>query len=156
MTNAIKVIFTVSLAINLLLLGAVGGHVYKENQRHKPPVELDAESKQAIKQNIKQSREAMRDRMREMKTHKDALKKVITAEDFDIKAYNEAIGKMLDMKDGLARERAENMGKTLAKLPKEEREKLTGRFMQGLAGKDGNRDKRRDRRSTDRMPRDRY
>ena len=79
MTKAMKVIFTLSILINLVLIGVVGGGFYKHHKRHTPPVpkELNAESRAKLENNMKVSREKMRAQFQELKNQHNELTDLI-------------------------------------------------------------------------------
>lgn len=144
MSKTIKIIFTLSIALNLALAGVVAAGVYKKMKWHKPPVELSEKSRQIMKEGFKSSKEEMRARFKEMKKTRDELNNIMTAEIFDIEAYNKTAEKILDSKDEFARKKAKVMGNTLSELSQEERKKLSRYVLQSFSHKSGHRGKKHD------------
>lgn len=148
MTNTIKIIFTISVLVNVLLVGFVAGSAYRQQTQWKDvKTELSDKGHDIVQKNLVKSREDMREKFKEMKKHHTALKKIVEAPEFDQEAYDQTIEHILRNKDEMARFKAEAMGKTLAELPPEERKKLSGRMLKSLSGKGGgrkNRDSDRD------------
>jgi Spy/CpxP family protein refolding chaperone len=135
MTKKVKIIFTLSLILNLMLLGLIGGKIYKKTSYHRD-IEISDSSRDIIRQNIKEAKENVRAQFKQMRAYKDELETIITADQFDINAYNDVIGKMLALKSDISVSRAESMGKTLSELPKEDRLKLSDRFLRSLSSHD--------------------
>jgi Spy/CpxP family protein refolding chaperone len=137
MTKTTKIIFTLSLIANLALFGIIAGNFYKRVQRHMPPAELSPKSQQILEDNIKASKETMRPDFKKMKQFHEELKEIMTAENFDIEAYNMAVERILNAKDRFARQKAVVMGRTLAQLPPDERKKFSEHVVRSFSPKHG-------------------
>lgn len=135
MTKTIKLIFTISVLLNVLLLGFIGGTIHKKRSYWKDvKVELSEEGRDVIKKNMKASRQEMQKKFQSMKKNHSTLKKIIEAPEFDQDAYEKAVDVVLNSKDEMMRHRAQSMGKTLAELSLVERKKLSSRMLQSLSG----------------------
>ena len=137
MTKTTKIIFTISLILNLALIGVIAGGVYKKAKRHMPPAELSLSSREMMRENIENSKKTMRADFKKMKQHRDDLEDIMLADSFDIEAYNMVVERILDAKDRIAREKSVVMGKTLAQLPLAERKKFAGHVLRSLSHKHG-------------------
>lgn len=139
MTKTMKIIFTLSILINLVLIGAVGGNFYKHHKKHGLPIpkELSVESRAKLEENMKQSRGEMREQFKALKKNHEVLQNIVSAEQFDHEAYKVAVNKILDAKDELGRQKAEMMGNVLSELSLEERKKLSAKLLKSLSFKHG-------------------
>ena len=135
MKKSMKIIFTLSILLNLALVGAVGGQTYKRYQWHQPPAELGEQSRDVMRQKMKAAREDMRAQFQKMREHHQALKDIISAPEFDTQAYDAGIEKILGIKDDIAHHKAAVMGQILSELSQEERQKMSGRLLHSLSGK---------------------
>ena len=155
MKKTIKIIFTLSLLLNIALIGVVLGGVYKRHKWHQPPIELSEKSQKILKDNFQQSRMQMKESFDQIRADSRELQNIITAETFDREAYNEVVSKILENKDALAHAKADSMGDVLSRLSAEERQKISKRLVRGLsqagAGKHF-KDKDRVKRFSDRLP----
>jgi Spy/CpxP family protein refolding chaperone len=153
MKKTIKIIFTLSLLLNIALIGVVLGGMYKRYKWHQPPVELSEKSQKILKDNFQQTRMEMRESFDKIRADGRELQHIITAETFDREAYDEAVSKILKKKDDLAHAKADSMGDVLSRLSVEERQKISKRLVRGLAqaGKHF-KDKDRAKRFSDRLP----
>ena len=145
MTKTMKIIFTLSILINLVLIGVVGGSFYKHHKKYAHPIpkELSAESRAELEDDMKASREKMRAQFKELKKYHGELRSVVTAEEFDIDAYNESVDRILDTKDEMGKQKAEMMGNILSKLSLEERRKVSERFLKSFTHKYGRKGRKR-------------
>ena len=139
MTKTMKIIFTLSILINLVLVGVVSGSLYKRHKKHAPPIpkELSTEIRAKLEGNIKESRGKMREQFKELKQSHEVLQRIVTAEQFDIDAYNESVNKILDAKDEISKQKAEMMGNILSELSLEERKKISEKLVKSLSYKTG-------------------
>lgn len=142
MKKSIKIIFTLSLLLNLILMGVVGGGLYKKYERHTLPSEFGENVRSTLKENVKKSRQEIRAQFKEMRQYSEALKEIINAPEFDQEAYKAITGKILEGKDRVARQKADVMGNTLAELSQEERQEISAHIIKRLGPKHGRKHKR--------------
>ncbi len=135
-----KIIFTVSVLLNLTLVGFVGAHQYKKYQHHKMLDNRHGEAQDIIKK-LKPSRSEMQERMKAIRQNRTDLKMIIEADEFDLEAYEITIDKILDDKNMSARVRAEKMGKTLSSLSQEDRQKISTHMLSKFSGRSKNHQK---------------
>ena len=132
MSKPIKIIFTLSLLLNLVMLGMAGGCLWKRYD-HPRPFQNTAESTQAaFRAAFEKNRPAMRADMDSIRQSRETLESIMTAETFDRAAYDNAVQGVLNTRDGINRRRAEILGEVLSTLPVEERRKVTRKIISKL------------------------
>lgn len=139
MRKTIKIIFTLSVLLNLVLLGVICGGFYKVNRWHDSDLNVSEQSRVVIKTNMLESRAQMRESFQEVRKYNAQLKEIMEAENFDPQAYDAVIEKILTTKAAVSRQKAEAMGKTLAILPLEDRRKFSSKVLRILSHKHGKR-----------------
>jgi uncharacterized membrane protein len=135
MTKTIKIIFTLSILLNLTLVGFVGADYYKKSEHHRMPFVMDENTHELVKK-LKPSREEMKQRMKEARESRKVLKSIIQAKEFDLNAYQNAMNKIMDQKDEMARARVNKMGETLSQLSQEDRISLSNHMIKKLSGQE--------------------
>ncbi|HPF78404.1 MAG TPA: periplasmic heavy metal sensor [Alphaproteobacteria bacterium] len=132
MTKRIKIIFTLSVLLNILLAGVVAGHFIQKDRYHRPPMELDQQTREKMKASFEKSREEMREFFQEMRKQRDALDEIISAPEFDRAAYDTAVSDILESKGEIVRKKAVMMGGMLSDMSVEERRKMAPFIVRGL------------------------
>lgn len=132
MSKCIKIIFTISLLLNLALIGVVGGGVWKRWNHPMPFQEASDETRALFKQAFENNRDAMRADIDALRTARPALEKIITAQDFNRAAYDAEINTILKVRSGMEQRRAQVLGDILAQLPAAERQKIAPKMLEKL------------------------
>lgn len=135
MTRTIKILFTLSVLLNVLLLGAAGGYAIKrmQAQSQKPwdhiKNDLSPESQKMVTEGFQKIRTDMEPLMNEVRKTREEMKSILMEDRFDVRKYNEAALRA----QGLRREMSEKfMGSTqkiVAGLTPEERKKVAAHFV---------------------------
>ena len=133
MTKIIKIIFTLSLLLNLTFIGFVSADYYKKSQHSEISKIMDERTRDIVSK-LKPSRSELKERMQSIRKDRALLKGIISAEEFDLNAYQNTIDKIMDQKDEMARARAQKMGKTLSQLSQEDRISLSNHMLKRLSG----------------------
>lgn len=135
MNRRMKLIFTISVLVNIVLIGAGAGMLYRFcNDRFDIPGDMSPEARHFIAMTFEQGREQVKPLITEVKSRRAKVEDIITADKFDLKAYTKATDSMLETRDKISRKRAEIMGKTLVDLPAADRQKFADRILDGLGG----------------------
>lgn len=146
MTKPIKIIFTLSLLLNIALVGVTVGCWWKKAHHHGTPFSNTAPETQALfKESFDENRAAMRADIDAIRASRTALETIIRAEPFDRAAYDAEVAKVLNIREGMNNRRAAILGGILEKLPAAEREKIVKKIVSKLTdernrgphGKDG-------------------
>ena len=133
MTKIIKIIFTLSLLLNLTFIGFVSADYYKKYQHSKVSKIMDERTRDIVSK-LKPPRSKIKERMQLMRKNRAALKDVISAEEFDLNAYQNTIDKIMNQKDEMARARANKMGETILQLSQEDRISLSNHMLKRMSG----------------------
>lgn len=139
MKKSVKIIFTLSIILNLLLLGVMGGHVYRMKHEHRPWDEvkesLAPETHQVFKEAFKGKGKEIVPFIRDVRQKKRAVKEVIVAEEFDSAAFDMAARELLALKESFSNSKMKFIEGVLSQLPQEERVKLADHMVEKLFGK---------------------
>lgn len=136
MSKRIKLIFTLSLIVNILFV-AVGAGLFYRFCKDDVPIAgaMSPEARHFVARTFQEGREKVKPLFQEIKTQRPKVEAIIVAKEFDKKAYDVEVGKMLDLRDKISRRRAEVMGTALNDLPQADREKFARRALDGLEGR---------------------
>jgi Spy/CpxP family protein refolding chaperone len=129
MSKCIKIIFTLSLLLNLVLAGMVGGGAWKHWHHEMPFGEASEQTRALFKQSFDNNRAAMKADIDALRAVRPALEKIVAAEKFDRAAYDAEVKKVLDVRNKMGQRRAAIMGDILAQLPQAERESVGKRML---------------------------
>lgn len=132
MSKSIKIIFTLSLLLNLVLVGIAGGCLWKRGGPPMPFGETSAETQALFKRHFEANRGAMRADIDTIRASRKALEPIITAENFDRDAYDAEIDKVLKTRDKMGHRRADILGDILAEMPHADREKVAHKILSKL------------------------
>lgn len=135
MSKRIKIIFTLSLLLNLVLIGIGGGMFYRFTMEGPVPGDMTPEARHFMARTFQEGRDRVRPLIGDIKEKRAKVEKTMIADKFDINAYNAAVAEMMTSRDRIARERAEIMGEALVDLPLEDRKRLAKHMLDGLTGK---------------------
>ena len=162
MTKKMKIIFTLSLLGNVLLLGVVGGTAYRIKQATQPwkevRKEISPESRELIKDTFKSKKQDIRGMFQEARVKKKALEDAFTAEEFDPDAFSAAARELQQLGNRMVAHKFETFQELGHMLPQHERKALSKRLVSSLFSKQGmhkNKKKKTDRagQQTDRQQR---
>lgn len=137
MRRSTKIILSVSLITNLLLVGVVGGAAYKKwsaRPWHEVKKQLEPESRNVVARTFQDKFREIRPIGREARKARGDLIKVMTAEEFDVEAFDKAANELTDLRDRISEIKLQATKDILSQLPKEEREKLAGRLAESIGG----------------------
>jgi uncharacterized membrane protein len=134
MNRRMKLIFTLSVLLNIVFVGVGIGMFYRFCQEIPIPGQISPEARHFVARTFQEGRKEIKPLIDEVKADRAKVEKILTAEQFDAKAYDKAVDEMLDSRNGVTRKRAEIMGRALADLPAEDRQKFAKRVLDGLEG----------------------
>lgn len=132
MTRRMKLIFTLSLLLNILLIGTGAGLFYKFCQDGPIPPDLSPEARHFMARTFQEGRATIKPLITDIKKDRKALEAVIAADTFDRAAYDEGVAKVLDTKNKIGKQRADIIGAALMDLPAADRQKFARRILDGL------------------------
>lgn len=135
MSQKIKIIFTLSFLLNILLIGFIGGQVYQKNQKHDFKHNISAQSQALLEKNMKQHKQVMKKDMRHLKSIKTELRNIVEEDDFDKEKFIAKMNILLEGKHNLSQKKAAHIAQTLEQLPKQDRLVIFKRLMHKFGGK---------------------
>lgn len=140
MSKKMKIIFTLSVVLNVLLIGLVAGKAVHSFRGHHDPVEkiakdMSPEGRHIVARTMQNAFREGRDKMKEMRKTKDEMKKIITADEFDPDAFEAQAEKMHGMFAEMGQKRIEVTKELASQLSKEDRVKLAEGFAKGFHGR---------------------
>lgn len=132
-----KVILTVSLLVNVLLMGTIGGMAYKmsEGMRadfHAMRESLAPETRDLMKKTFMEKRKKIFAMKKEVRQRKNHLEEVMGAENFDPVVFDLAAKEFIDLNYKMSLDKIETTRELSEKLPQAEREKLAKFFVDVL------------------------
>ena len=101
MSKKIKILFTISVLLNVILIGLVAGHSVKRWSDHpmeRAMKEMSPEGRHIVARKLQSAFRYGRDEMKKMRATKKELKNILMAEEFDAEAFEEAAEKMSKMR----------------------------------------------------------
>lgn len=149
MNKKLKILFTVSVIFNVLLLGIHSGMAYKhvsDKPWHKVRESLAPETKHVMARQFQKNRSDMKPIISEARAQKKAVLRVLQAENFDQDKFEREVKKLQKLQGKVRGYKAQSVGELAAQLSLEERTKLSGFFSKVLSdrGRGGRHKKKRD------------
>lgn len=141
MSKKIKIILTVSILANVLLAGALAGMVLdkpREMPWEKTKRELTPESQELVAKMFQNTWKDMGPVIRQSMDNRKYLADVVRADEFDPKAFDEAVKRLRGVQDLIAKKKIESTKELLTRLPDEDRKKLAEQVANSFSWK-GNR-----------------
>ncbi len=137
MRRSTKIILSVSLITNLLLVGVVGGAAYKKwNERpwHEIKKQLEPETRNVVARTFQDKFREIRPIGKDARKARGNLVKVMTAEEFDSEAFDKAAAELIDLRDKMQAVKIQATKDILSQLPADERAKMAGRMAEVIGG----------------------
>ncbi|MCB9989652.1 MAG: periplasmic heavy metal sensor [Rhodospirillales bacterium] len=156
MSRTFKIIFTLSVVLNLLLVGAVGSFALKMAGRmpgHDPAFkeDLTPETRHLMARTFRERHDEIKTHIKKGQDSRKALMDVMAAEKFDPEAYDRAVEDLIAVKGEMMRGFAGTVRELAKDLPVEERKKL-GRHLADFGRPGGHRHQQRKMRSDQPVP----
>lgn len=134
MNRRMKMIFTVSVLLNIVFIGVGAGMFFRFCQEIPIPGQMSPEARHFVARTFQEGRSEIKPLIDEVKADRLKVEAVLTADTFDKKAYDAEVSEMLDSRDAISRKRADIMGRALVDLPPEDRKEFAKRILDGLEG----------------------
>ncbi len=132
MNRRMKLIFTVSVLLNIVFVGVAAGMFYKFCQDVRIPADMSPEARSFVARTYQNGREDVKPLITEVKARKKKVESTILADSFDAKAYNDAVDDLLETQQKIMRHRANTMEKALVELSTQDRKKFSKEILDGL------------------------
>ncbi len=142
MSRNLKIIFTLSLLLNIVFIGVTVGATMRIKRYF-------VEREQAFSQNLppdvshkvaktfRETRMNMRDHYKEARAVREKMEKVLLTDPFDEKAFDRVAEEMLQMQMKLHRSKVEATKKLAKELPPDQRHIFTKRLVERAGGHPG-------------------
>ncbi|MAF98100.1 MAG: hypothetical protein CMH26_05635 [Micavibrio sp.] len=134
-----KAYLTLSLIINVILIGVIGGMAYKDWKEHPWQQEkenLSPEARNIVGRNLQASFREMEPLGKKARKDRKELLEILTAEEFDGDAYDKIVKDMLENLDNMRVLKVAVTRDIAEQLPYEERLKIAKRMMNVIGGDD--------------------
>ena len=134
MSRRIKILFTLSVLLNIVFIGVAVGTVYKMSQKWDNHLDrkighLSPEMQDKIRASLWESRDEIRDLIQEGRQAKESMKDAINAEEFDVAAYDAASQQLIDLRAKAMLLRTNKTKEFIKDLPVSERRQMAGHLM---------------------------
>lgn len=132
MNKRMKMIFTVSILLNIVFIGVGAGMLFKYCQDIPIPGTMSPDARNFVARTYQNGREAVKPLITEVKARREKVEDILESDNFDRKAYDAAVDELLETQGKIARHRADTMGKALTELSDEDRQKFSKEIINGL------------------------
>lgn len=132
MSKRMKLIFTVSILLNIMFAAIGVGLFYKYCQDIPIPGTMSPEARNFIARTYQNGREEVKPLIDEVKARRKKVEAILSSDDFDRKAYDAAVDDLLETQGKIARHRADTMGKALTDLSDDDRKQFSREIINGL------------------------
>lgn len=132
MSKKIKIILSLSIILNVLLIGLVAGHVIKRASHHRAPHQaleqiadtFPAEKRDMVQSVMKDMREQKREQHKALREAREKLMDIFTAAEFDPEAFQQAAKSLHDQHGARGQQMTDAFTKLGQSLNQEERQAL--------------------------------
>lgn len=134
MSRRKKLIFTISILLNIVFAGVGAGLVFKYCRDLPVPGDLSPEGQHSTARIFQEGRQDAMPLIRDLKKQRKIVEDALTADMFDAAAYKEAVAALLAAQGKLHQHKASTMARAVENLSAEDRKKFARRIMDGLDG----------------------
>ena len=132
MNPRMKLIFTVSVLLNIVLVGVATGMLFSFRHDIRIPGTMSPDGRSFVARTYQNGREEVKPLIEEVKARRQKVENILESKTFDRKAYDKAVDDLLQTQGKIARHRADTMGKALNDLSDEDRRKFSKEIINGL------------------------
>lgn len=135
MSRNAKILFTLSIVMNFVLLGVTGG--YAVRAMHKSPwqmasKELSPQSREMVSHMFEKMHAETKPIMEEMNRARQELRNVMMQDEFNQKNFDKCMTHLHDLKMKMGEKFAATTREVVTSLPAEERQKMADKFVAGF------------------------
>ncbi len=132
MNPRMKLIFTISILLNIVFIGVGAGMFYKFCQDIPIPGTMSPDARAFVARTYQNGREEVKPLIEEVKARRKTVENILTSDNFERKSYDKAVDDLLDTQGKIMRHRANTMGKALNELSDDDRKKFSKEIINGL------------------------
>ncbi len=140
MSKTLKIIFTISILLNLLMAGVIIGHAakkWKESDWYEVKDQLQPETRELMRQAFRSGFKEVRPLFREARQKRNELSQILSAEEFDGQAYDRVSEDLMDIESRMFAHRYGVVKDISEQLPAAERKILVKKFVSGFLDRRG-------------------
>jgi uncharacterized membrane protein len=137
MNRCAKILFTVSVVLNVVLIGVIGGHFYmrwQENSWQEVRAEIAPESRNLVARTLQKSFRDIRAVGDQARKTRAEILKILSAEKFDEKAYDAQAKKLMEQRVKITAIKVKSTKELAKKLSPEDRANMAQRMTDMLGG----------------------
>lgn len=132
MSKRMKLIFTISVLLNIVFVGVAAGMFYRYCQDIPIPGTMSPDARNFVARTYQSGREEVKPLITEVKARRQTVEDILESDNFDRKTYDAAVDDLLETQGKIARHRADTMGKALTELSDDDRKKFSKEIINGL------------------------
>jgi len=135
MSRKMKVIFTISVLLNVLFLGAtmgIGYHRWHDNPWQETKKDLSPQGRNVVASQFQAIRNDVRGLFVEGRQAHRALAKTLTADEFDSETFEKEAKALMDVQEKIMRHKIDTVKNLSEKLPEADRKKLARKLANSL------------------------
>lgn len=133
MSKRMKLVFTVSVLLNIVLVAVGAGMLYRYAQGIPIPGTMSPDARNFVARTYQNGREEVKPLITEVKARRKKVETILQSDDFNRKAYDAAVDDLLETQGKIARHRADTMGRALNELSPEDRKKFSKEILVNLS-----------------------
>lgn len=137
MKKRFKILLTASLLINVLLIGFVGGHIYRKWANHpwqEVKQELAPQTRNVVGRTFQSTFREIRPLGDEARKERASLVKILSAEEFDEAAFDKAVEHLTGLSEQMMALKIKATKEVAGELSVEERRKMADRMAKMIGG----------------------
>ena len=148
MRKRIKIIFTLSVLLNVVFIALAAGTVYKFNQHAEKPLmdiraNLSEDARQTLRSKMRDGVRAQRDHQQKAKAYQQDMQKILSAEKFDREGYTALAEKLSNLNAQRSQERIKKTADLMESLSPGDRQAMAKHIAKRLSGERMMRDRSR-------------
>ncbi len=135
MRKSLKILFTASVLLNVLLFGSHAAITYKHWANHpwqQAKSGLSPEARNVVARSFRASRDEIKPLAKKARAERQKLMKVFQAEEFDEEAFDKIVEDMQKHQSEIMTLKIQTMKDIAKELPPEERAKMAKKFVEAL------------------------
>ncbi len=135
MSKRLKICFTISILLNVLLMGGAAGVGYQMMADHSwHDIDMSPQTRSLMKSAFEEKRKKIKVVMQKIHDHRDKLQALIVAPEFDPVAFDVAMREWVVFNNNVTDGKVTFVSNLLTQLSQEERRKVSEKFVDILTG----------------------
>ena len=152
MSKRMRLVFTISILLNIVFVAAGVGMFYRYCQDIPIPGTMSPDARNFVARTYQNGREEVKPLIAEVKERRKKVETILSSDNFDRKSYDAAVDDLLETQGKIARHRADTMGKALTELSDDDRKKFSKEIINGLTPGRPHRKRNKDDRKGEKPP----